>query len=36
MIVHGLEDEWVNADSAPILHQAAGPNAELWLIENMR
>ncbi len=36
MIVQGNQDEWISVAAAEPLYQAAGPNAELWIIEGTR
>lgn len=36
MIVQGTEDEWINVRSAEPLYQAAGENADIWIIDGTR
>lgn len=36
MIIHGTEDEWINIGAAEPLYQAAGENADIWIIDGTR
>jgi dipeptidyl aminopeptidase/acylaminoacyl peptidase len=36
MIIHGTQDEWISVAAAQPLYQAAGENAELWIIDGTR